>query len=141
MNCREEISGGLVVTGGDSAELLELAVEIFDEMARFVHLFVEGARGFPVAPWRNDERLPCRKQRFDDARVSVKGFIRQQGIGLHPRQQHVGALQIMGLTRGKEEGERIAEGVHQGMDFGAQSAFAAPDGLVFAGFFWAPALC
>ena len=27
------------------------------------------------------------------------------------------------------------------MDFGAQSAFAAPDRLVFAVFFWAPALC
>jgi hypothetical protein len=27
------------------------------------------------------------------------------------------------------------------MDFGAQPLFAAPDRLVFAGFFWAPALC
>ena len=57
------------------------------------------------------------------------------------RQQRIRALQVMGLTGGQKEGERIAEGVDQGMNFGAQSAFAAPDRLVFAVFFWAPALC
>src|SRR6266852_4032883 len=47
----------------------------------------------------------------------------------------------MCLTWCQEEGNRIAQGVRQRMDFGAQSAFAAPDRLVFAVFFWAPALC
>src|SRR6266852_2189935 len=47
----------------------------------------------------------------------------------------------MCLTWRQEEGKRIAQGVRQRMDFGAQSAFAAPDCLVFAVFFWAPALC
>src|SRR6266403_5519188 len=41
----------------------------------------------------------------------------------------------------QEEGKRIAQGIDQRMDFGAQSAFAAPDRLVFTLFFWAPALC
>jgi hypothetical protein len=47
----------------------------------------------------------------------------------------------MCLTWRQEEGKRIAQGVDQRMDFGAQSAFARPDRLVFAVFFWAPALC
>src|SRR5436305_15326528 len=47
----------------------------------------------------------------------------------------------MGLTWCEEEGNRIAQGVDQGMDFGAQSAFAAPNRLIFAVFFLAPALC
>src|SRR6266446_10218271 len=47
----------------------------------------------------------------------------------------------MRLARGQEEGERIAQCVDHRMNFGAQSAFAAPDCLVFAVFFWAPALC
>ena len=47
----------------------------------------------------------------------------------------------MSLARGEEEGERIAQRVDKSMDFGAQSALAAPNRLVFAGFFWAPALC
>src|SRR5215203_3888763 len=62
-------------------------------------------------------------------------------FGFHVRQQRVCALQVMGLARGQEEAEWIAESVDQGMDLGAQSAFAAPDRLILAVFFWAPALC
>jgi hypothetical protein len=137
----EEIPGGLIVPCGDSAELLEPAVEVFDEMAGLVDLFVEGARSFAVALWRNDDRFACCQQRLDDALVGIEGFISQQSIGLHVREQFVGALQIVGLARAEKEVERIAQGIDQGVDFGAQSAFAAPDRLVLAGFFWAPALC
>jgi hypothetical protein len=35
----------------------------------------------------------------------------------------------MGLPGGQEESQRIAQGIDHGMDFGAQSAFAAPDRL------------
>jgi hypothetical protein len=59
---------------------------------------------------------------------------RQQGVGLHLGQKHVGTLQIMSLPRSQEEGPRIPEGVDHGMDFGAQSAFAASNRLVFAVF-------
>jgi hypothetical protein len=41
----------------------------------------------------------------------------------------------------EEEGQRISKCIDHGMDFGAQSAFAAPDRLVFAVFFGAPAVC
>jgi hypothetical protein len=47
----------------------------------------------------------------------------------------------MGLAAGEEEVDRVAEGVDQGVDLGAQSTPRAADGLVFADFFWAPALC
>src|SRR3954453_21443883 len=47
----------------------------------------------------------------------------------------------MRLSRRQEEAERIAQGIDQRVDFRAQSASAAPDPLVFAVFFWAPALC
>jgi hypothetical protein len=50
-------------------------------------------------------------------------------------------LQVMGLAFGQEEAERIAESIDQGVDLGAQSAFAASDRLIFVVFFWAPALC
>ena len=96
---------------------------------------------FAIALGRDHERLSCRKQGLDHALVGIEGFVCQQGIGLHMRQQRIGALQIMGLARRQEEGQRIAQGIDQRMDFGAQSAFAAPDRLVFAVFFWAPALC
>ena len=67
------------------------------------------------------------------ARANLRG-----GVMRDPR---LGALQVMGLARCQEEADWIAQGIDQGMDLGAQSAFAAPDRLVFAVFFWAPALC
>jgi hypothetical protein len=45
------------------------------------------------------------------------------------------------LTAGQEEADRIAERIDHGVDLGAQSTARAPDCLVFAGFFFAPALC
>ena len=141
MDGGEKIPGRFVIAGRDCSVLLEFAVEILDEMACFVQFLVEEARDFAVAFGRDHGGLARRKQRFDHAFVGIKGFVPQQGIGLHLRQQRVGAFEIMGLTGGQKEGERIAQGIDQAVDFCAQSAFAAPDRLIFAVFFFAPALC
>jgi hypothetical protein len=47
----------------------------------------------------------------------------------------------MGLSGGQFEGERIAEGIDQGMDLCAYPALAAADRLLAAVFFGAPAPC
>ena len=103
MDCGEEVSGGFVVARCDGAELLELAVEVFDEMARLVHLSVKGALDFTVAPGRDNRRFSGREERFDDALVGIESFVCQQSIGLHPLQQRIGALQIMGLAWREQE--------------------------------------
>ena len=69
------------------------------------------------------------------------GFVGDECISLHLRQQMISAHQVMGLAAGQEEVDRVAERIGQGMDLGAQSAARAPDRLVLADFFWAPALC
>ncbi len=141
MYCGEEVSGGLVIARGNGSELLESTVEILDEVARLVHLFVIGALDFAVAFGRDHRCFACGEERLDDALVGVVGFVGQQDVGLHLRQRRVGTFQIVGLAGGEQEGDRIAKGVDQGMDLGAQAALAAPDRLVFAEFFLAPALC
>lgn len=141
MDAGEEVSGGLVVARGNGAVLLELAVEILDEMACLVHFFIKSALVFAIALRRDHDVFSCLAKRFDHPLVGIEGFVCHQSLGLHLRKQHVGPFQVMGLARGEEEGKRIAQGIDQGMDFGAQSAFAAPDRLVFTVFFWAPALC
>ena len=110
--------------------LLESGVEVFDEMAGLVHLVVERTPGLAVALGWNDTGLARFVERFDDALVGIEGFVGQQSIGLHVRQQRVGALQIMGLARSQKEAEWIAQGIDQGVDLCAQSASAAPDRLV-----------
>ena len=61
--------------------------------------------------------------------------------GLAPGAEARRHLADHGIARSQEERQRISKGVDHGTDFGAQSAFARPDRLVFAVFFWAPALC
>jgi hypothetical protein len=46
----------------------------------------------------------------------------------------------MGLSRGQQEAQRIAERVDQSMDFGAQSALATADRLITV-FFWVRRRC
>ncbi len=53
----------------------------------------------------------------------------------------VGADEIMCLTARQMKANRVAEGIDEGVDLRAQAAARAADGLVFANFFWAPALC
>src|ERR1039458_3893573 len=100
MDRGEKISGGFVITCGDGSELLELAEEILDQMARLVYLLVEGSVDFAVVLCRDQRGFAGRKKRFDDPLVGIEGFVRQQNVGLHLRQQRVGAVQIMSLARG-----------------------------------------
>jgi hypothetical protein len=141
MNPGEKVSGRFIIACGDSSELLELADEILDEMARLIHLSVEISRRLAIALRWDHWRLARRHEGFDHALIGIEGFIGQQGISFHLRQERVGTFEIMRLTAGQEERKRITQCVDHEMDFCAQPAFAAPDRLVLAIFFWAPALC
>ena len=141
MDSGEEISCGFVVTGRDGSILLELAIEVFHEVARLVQLLVIVAADFATALGWDYGRFPGREQRLNDALIGIESLVCQQGVGLHLRQERVGTFQIVDLARSQEESQRIAKCIDKCMNLGAQSAFAAPDRLVFALFFWAPALC
>ena len=68
-------------------------------------------------------------------------LVGDQHIGRHRRQEMVRSHKVVRFTAGQEKAERVPERIDQCMDLGAQSAARAPDRLVLAGFFWAPALC
>jgi hypothetical protein len=135
MDGGEEVSGGLVVAGGNGSVLLELTIEVLHEVARLVQFPVVEALNLSITLGRNDELFSCGEQRLDNAFIGIESLVCQQGVSLHLGQKLVGTLQIMGLPRSQEESQRISEGVDHGMDFGAQSAFAASDRLIFAVFF------
>jgi hypothetical protein len=63
MDAGEEVSGGLVIAGRDRSVLLELAIEVFHEVARLVQLLVVWALKLSITFGRNDELFSCRKQR------------------------------------------------------------------------------
>ena len=137
----EKIPGCLVVSGGNRAELFKFGEEILDQMARLVEVPVVVTGGFAVCLGRDDQGLGGVAQRLNDTFIGIECFVGDQRVGLHGWQQLVGTVQIMGLTAGQAKVDGIAQCVDQGVDFGAQPPTRSTDGLVFAVFLGAPALC
>ena len=130
----EEIPRGLIVARSDAAELFELAEEILDQVACLVERLIELAERCSVLQRRDHGGFSGTRQRLEDAIVGIVGLVADQDLGGHLRQQRVGAGEIMGLSRGQQKAQRIAERVDQGMDFGAQSALATADRLIIVFF-------
>jgi hypothetical protein len=137
----DEVASGFVVACGDGSELLELGEEVFNQVARRVEVTVIASRLCSVRLGRDDNRFAGRDQRLNHPFIGVERLVGDQRIGLHRWQEMVGANEIMGLSAGQKEVDRIAESIDQGMDLGAQSTARAANRLVLAGFFCAPALC
>jgi hypothetical protein len=119
VDCGKEISRGFVIAGGDRTILLEFAEEVLDEVTRLVEVFVVLALDWAVGSWRDHDRLSAREQRLDHPLVGIEGFVCQQSIGRHVRQQRVGTFQIMGLAGREFEPQRIAQRIDQRMNLGA----------------------
>ena len=141
MNGGEEVPRGLLVAGGYRAKLLDLGEEVLNQMARRIKLSVIVARHGPVGSWRDHCDLAGRGQWLKEPFISVERFVGDQRIGLHRGQQVVCPRQVVCLAASQEEVDRVAQRIDQGVDLGAQSAARAPDRLILADFFCAPALC
>lgn len=141
MDACEEVGSPLVVACGDGAELLELAEEVLDEVARGVEIAVERLRSSAMPLGRDGRGLACLAQPVEHALIGVIGAIGEQRRRLQSRQQHVAAAKVMRLARRQVKADRIAQRVDQGMDLGAQPASGGADGFLGAIFFAAPALC
>ena len=127
---------------GDGSELLELAEEVLDEVALPVDLSIIVARVRSCGFGRNDRSDAGGAEWLDDPLVGVEGAIGEQEAGLQTGQESVSAVQIVSLAGCEQKLGRSAVGVDEGVDLGAQSASAEPDGFVVFGLFLrAPALC
>ncbi len=137
----EEVSGCFVVACGDAAEEFEFGEEVLDQVPCFVEFFVVFALDLSVCLGRDDGLFSGLSEGFEHPLVGVEALVGDDRVGFELRQQHIGSIQIAGLTFGEVEAERVAERVHGGVNLGAQAALAASDGLAEAPFLRAPALC
>lgn len=110
-------------------------------MSCFIKGLVEVALDFSVTFGRDNGAFPSRLKRFNHAFVGIVRLVSQQRVGLHLGQQDIETFQIVVLASCQPERQRVAQCIAQRVDFGTQTAFAAPDGFVAAVFFRAPALC
>jgi hypothetical protein len=135
MDSGQEVPRGLIITSGDGTELLELAEEVFNPMACFVPFAIVCTLVFTVRLGRNHRDFPGLRQGLEHSLVGIVAFISNHDRRVERRQQDIGSVQVTGLTGRQQKAGRVAEGIDGGMDFGAQPAFAASNGLVFTLFF------
>ena len=94
---RREARIGFVVTGGDAAELLDLAEEALDQMTPLVDLDVAGDCGDPVGFWRDHGNgSPIGQVGTDD--VAIKSLVREKGAEIEIRQKRSNAHGVVLLT-------------------------------------------
>jgi len=128
MDHRREARIGFVVTGGDAAELLNLAEEVLDQMAPLVHLEVAGDCGDPIGFGRDHgNRAPVVQLGAEP--VAVEGFVRQQGGEVEIRQKRGDTGAVVSLARQQDEPHEIAQRIDQRDDLGRQATARTPDGL------------
>lgn len=141
MHRGKKVSCGLVVAGRKGAKLLEFGEEVLDQVSRFVEVLVVVARRPAARLGWNHGGFAGSGKRRDDPRLGVKSLVSDQNISLHHRQQMVGPNQIVDLSAGQQNANRIAMRISQSVDLGAQPAAGSSDCLILADFFFAPALC
>lgn len=104
-------------------------------MTGFVEVFVVLALNHAVALGRDHSDLAGGVRRPDHPIIGIVGVVGQHGVSLQGGKPLIGAIQITGLSSGQQEVSGVAQGIGGGVDLGAQTAFAAPDGGVVALFF------
>lgn len=140
MESREEIAGGFFVACGDAAKLLEILEETFDQVALCIQGVVALAFGFAIGLGRND-RFDLSTFEAGDEAVGVIAFVSKYRIWLHLGDKRFSLGDIVSLSAGEAQSQRIAQGVDDDMNFGGQPTARASYGLVKTPFFRAPALC
>ena len=143
MDSPQKSAGSLIVAGGNPPVLLQFGKEVLNQVPPAVLVSVE-LPGILLLRLRwNHCFYFVLLQAIQQPCSCCVGNVCQQGLDLIQKsfQQHVRALQVMGLTRTEMKTRWIAEGITGCMDFGRQTSAGATDTFLGAITFFAPALC
>lgn len=159
MESREVDGGGLVVSGGQAAPLLELVDAALDGVAPLVGLTVERRRAAPEAAQPlaiGDLVGGLRDHRPDPAptemganRAGRVRLVREDYVGCRPgsadRSRNPNPCHdlcefgcVTGLARSNDERERSAAAVGREVDLRGQAAAGASDGVIVRLADWSP---
>lgn len=76
-----------------------------------------------------------------DESIRIIALVTDQRFWADLGEQGLRLLEIVDLPPGEAQLLRVAQRIDEGMDLGGQSSSRTADGLIFAVFFRAPALC
>ena len=135
----EEVSGELVMAGGDGTAVFELVEEALDEVALAMEPAIDGAAGTQVALAGDMGPGAAGLDGVDDgpgvvAAVGDDIAGKRQAVEQHRRGGLAG-----GLAGGEDEPHRQAVGVDDAVDLGGQSTARSSDGVIRTPF--PPAAC
>lgn len=112
----------------------------FDQIAFAIEREIARPLDEAIGLGRND-RFDASLLQGKDQAISIMGLISEEGLRIDIFQERLCLAEIRGLAGSQREGDRIAQGIDKGVDFGGQSTSRSSDRLVAAVFFRAPALC
>ena len=92
-------------------------------MPRLVQVFIVYAFDRSVGLGRDDEGFSRLLQRLDHPFIGSKGLIGNDRVRIKAREQGIGSVKGMCLSRREMEACGIAQGIAGGVNFGRQSAF------------------
>ena len=130
MNGGQEITGELVVSGGDAAEVLEPAKTALDDIPTFVGAFVEAMDddtvGFIGDYGRGAATNDCAAKI-----VAIIAFVGEERAHGRRERQNIGRRRDIGiLAWGQMQDDRPAERIAQRMDFCRAASARAADCLI-----------
>ena len=140
MQACEKVASGFFVAGSDASELLDELKETLDEVAFGVEGEVAIAFGLAIR-FRWDDRLDRAHFEAFDEGAGVVALVAEEGFGLHFGREGFSLGDVMDLSAGEAERQRVAQGVDDHMDLGGRAAARAAYRLVETPFLRAPALC
>ena len=124
-------------TRKQTAIMLDLVEETLHQVPLFVPMFVVSAGFFAVFASRND-RFSAFFSDFLQKWARIIGAVRIRTFKFEIRDQIFRLSNVMPLATRQKKAQGIPEGVYAGMDFGAEPAPAAAEGLLgLPPFFWA----
>ena len=130
MNSSQEIPRKLVVSGGDTAEILEPAKAALDDISAFVGAFIEAMDDDAVG-FVGDDGLGAATNDFTAKVVTIIRFVGEERAHGRRERQNIGRRGDVGiLAWGQMQDDGPAKRIAQCMDFGRAASARAADCLV-----------
>ena len=135
MDESKEAGGELVIANGDSAELLELEEESFNEMAFLVKPPIDVPWISFTIPGRDAEIRVTVGNKLAKRPFAI-GFISKdsRSFQVNPAEQLFSDSNVMNVAGGQHDLYRVAQSVHNGMNLRASATAAHSNALINLGF-------
>ena len=128
---REKARSEFVVASGNTAKFLELEEEVLHNMAFFILPPINMPRVNAVLPGRNAEICAAVGDVFSESPLSVRPIRdHSRSLQLNSAEQFFRDRDVAGVSGRQHDLDRIAQGIHDNMNFRAPAASAHANALI-----------